>query len=270
MHGFLLGDTRGVPDDVTDDYRAAGLSHLLAVSGANVAFVLALVAPILRRQSLRARTATALLVVLVFAAMTRFEPSVLRASVLATVGLLATFAGRPASRLRALALAVVALLVVDPFLCILVGFQLSVAASIGIALFTAPIAARLRGPAFVRDPLAVSLAAQVGVTPALLLIFGDVPAVTPLTNLAAGPAAEALGVFGAAREPARRAHPAAGARARAGVGAARRLGHPRRPLRRARSASRSTGGRRSWSWLPRRSLRSHAVPGGRVPDPATR
>lgn len=195
VHGFMFGDTRGVPDDITDAYRAAGLSHLLAVSGANVACALALVAPILRRQSLRARTATALLVVLVFAAMTRFEPSVLRASVLATVGLLATFAGRPASRLRALALAVCALLIVDPFLVFVVGFQLSVAASIGIALFTAPIAARLWGPAFVREPLAVSLAAQVGVTPALLLIFGEVPAVTPVTNLAAGPAADALGVF---------------------------------------------------------------------------
>ena len=195
VHGFMFGDTRGVPDDITDAYRAAGLSHLLAVSGANVACALALVAPLLRRQSLYARTATAAAVVLTFAAMTRFEPSVLRASALATVGLLAALVGRPASRLRALVLAVTVLLLVDPFLVHSVGFQLSVASSVGIALFTEPIAARLRGPAFLREPLAVSLAAQAGVTPALLLVFGEVPAVTPVTNLLAGPAADALGVF---------------------------------------------------------------------------
>jgi hypothetical protein len=45
LAGFLLGDTRAVPDDLVDDFRDSGLSHLLAVSGANVAFVLAIAMP---------------------------------------------------------------------------------------------------------------------------------------------------------------------------------------------------------------------------------
>ena len=53
--GFLLGDTRALPTEVEEEFRAAGLTHLLAVSGANVAFVLALVAPVLRRLALRTR-----------------------------------------------------------------------------------------------------------------------------------------------------------------------------------------------------------------------
>ncbi len=53
--GFLLGDTRGVPGDIESAYRDSGLTHLLAVSGENVAFVLALVGPLLRRLSLAAR-----------------------------------------------------------------------------------------------------------------------------------------------------------------------------------------------------------------------
>ena len=53
--GFVLGDTRGQAADITDDFRGAGLSHLLAVSGQNVAFVLALTGPLLRRISLRTR-----------------------------------------------------------------------------------------------------------------------------------------------------------------------------------------------------------------------
>lgn len=196
LAGFLLGDTRAVPDDVVAAYRGSGLSHLLAVSGGNVAFTLALFGPLLRRLALGPRTVAAIAIVLLFATMTRFEPSVLRATALAVVALSSSFVGRPASSLRALMLAVIALLVIDPFLFHSVGFWLSCGASAGIAALSAPIRRRLPGPAWLRDPLAVSLAAQVGVTPVLLLTFGTVPVMTPLTNLVAAPAAEAVGVYG--------------------------------------------------------------------------
>ena len=194
--GFLLGDTRGIPPPVINAYRDSGLSHLLAVSGENVAFVMALCAPLLRRLRLGARTACALGVVVVFAAMTRFEPSVLRASAMAAIVLLATLAGRPASAVRVLAFAVIVRLLADPFLVHSVAFVLSCGASAGIAFIGRPIAARLPGPRIVREPLAISLAAQVGVLPVLLWVFGTFPLITPVANLAAAPAAEALGVYG--------------------------------------------------------------------------
>ncbi len=100
--------------------------------------------------------------------------------------------------MRALALAIVALLLIDPFLLHSLGFHLSCAASAGIAVLARPLAARLRGPTLVREPLAVSIAAQVGVTPVLLAAFGSVQVITPVANLLAYPAAEALGVFGLA------------------------------------------------------------------------
>jgi competence protein ComEC len=196
LSGFLLGDTRAVPDDVVTAYRNSGLSHLLVVSGENVAFTLALFGPLLRRLPLGPRTVGALVIVLLFATMTRFEPSVLRASALAVVALGSSFVGRPASSLRALVLAVIALLLIDPFLVHSVAFWLSCGASAGIATLSAPIRARVPLPAWLRDPLAVSLAAQIGVTPVLLATFGAVPVVTPLANLVAAPAAEAVGVYG--------------------------------------------------------------------------
>jgi competence protein ComEC len=196
LAGFLLGDTRAIPDDIADAYRDSGLSHLLAVSGANVAFVLLLCTPLLRRCSLVPRTALALGVVLCFAAATRFEPSVLRASALAAVTILSTFVGRPVARVRALVLAIVVLLLADPFLVHSIGFRLSCAASAGIALAAPACAARIPGPRLVREQLAVSVAAQLGVTPVLLLTFGTVPLLGPVANLVAAPAAEAVGVFG--------------------------------------------------------------------------
>jgi competence protein ComEC len=135
-------------------------------------------------------------VLALFAAMTRFEPSVLRASAMAALSLLAAFLGRPASGLRLLGLAVAALVLADPFLVHSVGFQLSCGASAGIVLLAQPLAARLPGPRFVRQSLAVTAAAQVGVAPVVLPVFGGLPLVALPANLAAAPAAAALTVWG--------------------------------------------------------------------------
>jgi len=194
--GFLLGDTREIPRGVTDDFRAAGLTHLLAVSGANVAFALAVVRPGLRRFGLGGRLVGGLAVVVVFAAMTRFEPSVLRASAMAVASLGASFLGRPTSSIRLLAMAVTALMLADPFLLHSVGFALSCGACAGIAVIASPLAMRLHGPAWSREPLAVTIAAETGVAPVLIPIFGSLPVVAPLANLFAVPVAEFLGVFG--------------------------------------------------------------------------
>lgn len=196
--GFLLGDTRAIPAQVLESFRAAGLSHLLAVSGANVAFALALVGPALRRLPRRLRLVATLSVLGLFGAMTRWEPSVLRACVMATIAVLAGHLGRPAHTTRVLALAVTALLVVDPFLIHSVGFQLSCAASLGIALLAAPIARRLRGPMWLRETIATSAAAQLGVAPVLLPVFGSVPLVALPANLLAVPIAGPLTTWGLA------------------------------------------------------------------------
>ena len=198
LAAFLIGDTRGVPDDVTERFRRAGLSHLLVVSGENVAFVLALFAPLLRRLGLFGRFAGGVGVLVVFGTMTRWEPSVLRAIAMAIIGLVAGYLGRPAVGSRVLVLAVAALLVVDPFLLHSVGFLLSCGASLGIAVLARPIGARLRGPGWLREVLAVTLAAQLGVAPVLLPVFGSVPLVSLPANLVAVPLAAPLTVWGLA------------------------------------------------------------------------
>jgi competence protein ComEC len=194
--GFLLGDTRDLDPMVLEQFRAAGLSHLLAVSGANVAFVLALLGPFLRRSPRTLRVALTLGALVVFGAMTRWEPSVLRACAMAACAVLAVHVGRPATGIRVLALAVTVLLLVDPFLLRSVGFQLSCGASAGITLLTVPFARRLRGPAWLRESLATTAAAQVGVAPVLLPVFGSLPLVSLPANLLAVPLAGPLTMWG--------------------------------------------------------------------------
>jgi competence protein ComEC len=194
--GFLVGDDRDLPARVAADFRAAGLSHLLVVSGANVTLVLAFVAPLLRRFALFGRLAGGLVVLVVFCAMTRFEPSVLRAAGMSGLALLAAFVGRPVAGLRLLALTVTGLVLIDPFLVHSLGFSLSCGASAGILLLAGPLSRRLPGPRLMREPLAVTAAAQVGVAPIALPAFGHLPLAALPANLAAAPAAAALSIWG--------------------------------------------------------------------------
>ncbi|MGI9022716.1 MAG: ComEC/Rec2 family competence protein, partial [Acidimicrobiales bacterium] len=196
--GFVLGDGRDETPEVIDDFRASGLSHLLVVSGENVAFVLGLVAPLLRRLGLRGRLIVGLAVLGLFGVLTRWEPSVLRAEAMAALALVASMMGRPASGLRLLALAVTGLLLVDPLLVTSLGFALSVGASAGIAVLARPITAAIPGPRPVASALGVSVAAQAGVSPLLVPAFGSVPLATFPANLLAIPAAGPLVAWGMA------------------------------------------------------------------------
>jgi len=190
--GLVLGDDRAQDPATIEDFRAAGLTHLLAVSGQNVAFVLALVAPVLRGFGLRGRLVGGLGVLVLFGVMTRWEPSVLRAAAMAGVTMVAVTAGRPVSTLRVLALAVTGLLLVDPLLVGSVGFLLSCGACAGIALLAKPLSRRMP------LALAVTLAAQIGVAPVLLPVFGTMPVASLPANLLAVPAAAPVVAWGLA------------------------------------------------------------------------
>lgn len=187
--GFVLGDDRDQPPEVVDDFRGAGLTHVLVVSGQNVAYVLALAAPVLRRLAWRGRWALTCALIGSFALVTRFEPSVLRATAMAALAVTASAAGRPVGSLRSLSLAVAALVLVDPLLVWSVGFQLSTAASLAILLVGGRVAAALPGPRPLADVLGVTIAAQIGVAPILVPRFGGLPVVALGANVLAVPVA---------------------------------------------------------------------------------
>jgi competence protein ComEC len=194
--GVVLGDDRDQPESLRADFRASGLSHLLAVSGQNVAYTLALTGPLLRRLGLRGRLVATMAILGFFALLTRWEPSVLRAAAMAALACTVATIGRPSTRLRLLALAVAGVVLVDPLLVHAVGFQLSVGATLGITLLAGPLLARLRGPRWLAEALAVTIAAQVGVAPVALPVFGAIPLASLPANVLAVPAAAPLTAWG--------------------------------------------------------------------------
>lgn len=194
--GLVLGDDRFQPLGQRLSFRMAGLTHLLAVSGQNVAFVLAVAAPLLGLMGHRARPIAVIVLLIVFVVITRMEPSVLRAAGSAAVATWAMAGGRARSGVSVLAAAVVGLIAIDPFLVDSIGFQLSVAASAGILIVGPVLASRIPGPAMAVPALATTLSAQIAVAPLLAHHFETPSLVTVPANLAAGWAAAGVMTWG--------------------------------------------------------------------------
>jgi competence protein ComEC len=191
LMGLALGDTSLLDPLDEEHFRATGLGHLVAVSGGNVAMVLAPVLgfAVLLRLSGRGQFVMGLFTVVFFVVLTGAEPSVLRAGVMTGFALVGTLLGRPRSTATLLGAAVLTLIVLDPTLVWAVGFQLSVAATGGMVALAGPLSERMT---WLPEPLAMALgttlAAQIGVSPLLLMYFHQVPLVTILANLLAAPA----------------------------------------------------------------------------------
>ncbi|BBG03488.1 hypothetical protein PSA01_19370 [Pseudonocardia saturnea] len=205
LPGLAIGDTRSQLPEIEQDFRTAGLAHLVAVSGSNVTVVTGAVLLLLRgfRVDPRIAAAAAMLALVGFVVLARPSPSVLRAGVMGAIVLLALAVGRARSALPALSAAVLGLLLAGPALAVDAGFALSVVATGALVLLAPGWSAALRrrgvppGPA---EALVVPVVAAFATAPLLAGLNGRIGLVTVVANLLAAPAvapATVLGVLGA-------------------------------------------------------------------------
>ena len=187
VRGLVLGDESRQPARMTEAFRAAGLGHLLAVSGQNVVLILAALTPGLQRLTRWTRLATALGLVAMFAVVTRLESSVVRACVMAAITQVGFAIGRDLMPLRALALTVVGIVAVDPLATWSIGFVLSVAATAGLIVVT---------PWLGETIFAATAAAQLAVAPFVVWWFGSMSSLALITNVVAVPVASFVMVTG--------------------------------------------------------------------------
>jgi len=194
------GDDTGLSEEVADDFRATGLTHLLAVSGTNLTLVVGFLLILARWVGLRGRALLGVgaLGIVGFVLLARTEPSVVRAAAMGTVGLVAMGAHGRRRGARALGVAVTALLLLAPGLAVQVGFALSVLATGGIVLLAPAwrdaLARWLPRPA--AEAVAVPAAAQLACTPVVAAISGQVSLVAVVANLVAAPAVAPATVLG--------------------------------------------------------------------------
>ncbi|HEY2916713.1 MAG TPA: ComEC/Rec2 family competence protein, partial [Candidatus Limnocylindrales bacterium] len=184
--GILVGLRDHVDRDLAAAFTTAGVSHIVAISGWNIAIVATTLGALTGRLGRRRRTFATCLAIAVYVAFVGPSPSVVRAAAMAACALLARDLGRPTTATAAMGLAVLGLLLVDPTYVDDAGFRLSVLATAGLIAWGSALATRLAGsnPGRVRswlaESLGVSLAAQAATLPVILLDFGRLSLVSPV------------------------------------------------------------------------------------------
>ena len=202
---LVIGDTSRTPPDLTQAMLDTGMSHLSAVSGSNVTLVLGAAMGLCQLCAIRRRRRpwVALAVLVAFVILARPEPSVIRAAVMGSVGLLGLSASRRQMGVPALAGAILALIVWDPWLARSYGFALSSVATLGLLLFAQPWGEAIGRPLperlrWLGPVLAVPVAAQVVCGPIVVPLQGTVSLIAVVANLLAAPLVAPTTIVGVA------------------------------------------------------------------------
>ncbi|MCD6163307.1 MAG: ComEC family competence protein [candidate division Zixibacteria bacterium] len=191
LAGFILGEKRNIPEAAAKLFRDTGTFHLMAVSGSNVGVIVAFVLFLLRPVNRRWRIIAVLLAIIFFSFLTRNEPSVVRASIMASIVMLGFYRQRNADSAGLLGFACLIILVFKPLWLFNAGFQLSVAACAGIIYFF-PLFYKqddrknslwLKGVRGLYAVIATTISAQIMVLPITAQYFNRLPLAGVLANI---------------------------------------------------------------------------------------
>ncbi|WP_345764452.1 ComEC/Rec2 family competence protein [Diaminobutyricibacter sp. McL0608] len=202
LPGLAIGDVSSVGEKLDTAMKTSSLSHVTAVSGSNCALVtgIAFAVAAAAGAGRRMRAGIAVVALAGFVVLVTPDSSVVRAAIMSTIVLCSLASGRPSRGLPALGLAVIVLLLFDPWKAVDFGFALSVLATGGLLLLAGPLAAALSRwmPAGLAMIIAIPLAAQLACQPVLILLDETLPLYGVPANVLVEPAAPAATVLGLA------------------------------------------------------------------------
>jgi competence protein ComEC len=212
LSGILLGDDSGLPSGLQDQFRASGLTHIIAISGFNIAILagvlLALGRPLLSR---RTGAILALIGLALYTILVGAEASVVRAAIMGALLIVAVrLLGRPTFAPAGLFTAGMVMTLADPDILWHVGFQLSFMATLGLMLYVEPVSAWLRGrlarlttperarqlTGVLAEIMLATLAAQFLVLPLLVGHFEELSLISLPANLLVLPAQPGVMIWG--------------------------------------------------------------------------
>ncbi len=186
LEGILFGETSGVSPETMHIYKASGVMHVFAASGANVAFVITFVMAVLFWAPPRIRVVITLIALIFYAVLCRGNPPILRATILGVAVLIGMLGNRKVHSIRLLWLAGLLLFIWQPLFLKDTSFQLSFAATWGmVALSPRLEKTRLlqRLPALIRGAAAVAIGTQAAALPVLIDVFHRLSVVGLFTNI---------------------------------------------------------------------------------------
>ncbi len=210
LEGMIIGDTSYVSDEVKNNFRDSGISHLLAVSGSNVAYILILCK--FAFEKIFGRNVSNFLTILfivLFSMLSGMSASVVRAAIMAIVIILSEFLIQKPNTYASISFSALLILLYNPITIYDVGFVLSFSGTIGIVIFNKKISELLESKikidkdkiigkiiAVFIETLSVTLSAQIAVTPITLYYFNTFSCVSILANLIIVPATGSITIVG--------------------------------------------------------------------------
>lgn len=213
LSGILLGDESGLSPDVKEAFNETGTSHVIAISGFNMALIAGIINAIVAAIIPKRRGWTVAITLAILAVYTLFvgaNPAVVRAAFMSGLLVFSKVIHRRAYVPASLAFAALIMSLLDPWVLWDIGFQLSFAAVLGMALLTPSFDRNFRrtlqnslgeqwGRPLARwlsEPIVVTLVAQIATLPIILYYFGRLSVVSPLVNFLIIPVQAPLLVFG--------------------------------------------------------------------------
>lgn len=185
MSAIILGLKRAIPDDFMEKLRLIGLSHIVVISGFHVAVMIKIFQSITSSWSKKLSFLIGTLFLISFVILTGGAPSVIRASIMAWLFLLAPILGRRGKITNILALTIFLMIIENPLILVYdVSFQLSVLAVLGL-IYIMPLFDRFfsRFGKIIGSAISATLSAQIMTLPIILASFGRISVVAPITNI---------------------------------------------------------------------------------------
>ncbi len=184
--GYLMGLKSGLSESFSDMLQTVGMTHVVVASGAHLAILVNAAKKIFGRLSKFAGTLGALLMIMAFAMIVGFTPSMTRAALVATLSLLVSFVGRKFTPLRLIILVAALTLLIEPTNFLSLGWQLSFASFFGLLVIAPRLQKSLYGgkaPPWLASMLITSLATSLACAPILIYNFGSLSLLSFVANL---------------------------------------------------------------------------------------
>jgi competence protein ComEC len=200
MAGLLTGSRKGIPEDRMEDFNKTGLTHIIAISGYNITIVITVIMSALFWLPTKLRYGSSIIAIVLFTLFVGASAAVVRAAIMGILGLLALQEGHKTSALLSVLWTALLMISWNPkILWYDASFQLSFLAVIGlieISPVLEPYLTRVPRTLAMRESLTMTIAAQIAATPLIILLFGRLSLISPITNLLVAPALPLAMLFG--------------------------------------------------------------------------